>query len=67
MIDSKAKGDEKSINENTINNIKANTQWIEVTIEIIFQKYVKEVNQRLEYNQVDLSKLFSFLNFKEEN
>jgi hypothetical protein len=36
MIDSKAKGDEKSINENTINNIKANTQWIEVTIEIIF-------------------------------
>jgi hypothetical protein len=31
MIDSKSGGDEKSINENTINNIKANTQWIDVT------------------------------------
>jgi predicted small metal-binding protein len=32
MIDSKTGGEEKSINENTINNIKANTQWIDVRI-----------------------------------
>ena len=35
MIASKSGGDEKKLNETTINNIKANTQSIDVTIYVL--------------------------------